>query len=367
MSCSEQCDCTHEETEPKSYKNVMAFEYKRYMSSLEEAGEAIVQASLLDDEEEDTGHVDHLDRTRSVHMITKVSTSMFWEDYLLTGLGEMITLHSVDADHNLVRKQPGKRSQFETYTSSLRSLFNKTTSSYLMKILLPSYALEDLQTSINIVVAHVNEILKYSEAAVATLEEYLTWIEHGAQQAADYVNYILAGQPREEGEEQEKVEAADLYNDIRVKAYALLKLSDYRPTKLSAFIENIDGTLCAFCSILDIGHRLYATTDPKTFENVFNAMVSKRNCSPKYDGTKFENVHELNEYIRQRLKESVEEPQGFMYNVNELLEEARSCYIDKLATEIIETLAFLPSKKAQKQFVRNFESGRLWLSDDPGV
>jgi hypothetical protein len=294
---------------------------------------------------------------------------MFWEDYLIRGLGEMLTLHSVDPHHNLVRKGPERRSQFETYTASLRSLFKGSAKSYVMKILFPSYALEDLQVRVDITIAHINEILKYAESTAAILEEYLTWVDHGSKLAAAYMNALLPDvYVDEDGNETEpeEVEPSDLYNDVRIKAYALLKLSDYDATRMAACIESVDNLICAFNCIIDIVHRLYSTMNPKAFENLFNAMVSKKQRAPNYEGTKFENIHELNEYIRQRMRESLEEPRGFMYNVNELLEESRSFYIDKLATEIIETLSFLPDKKTQKRFVSQFESGKIWLSANRG-
>jgi hypothetical protein len=348
----------------------MAFEYKRYLTAMEEASETIVQNTLgPDDEEDNTCHGDHIERTKAIHAVTRVMSSMFWEDYLIRGLGEMLTLHRVDSQHRLIRKGPERRSQFETYTASLRSLFQGSTKSYIMKILFPSYALEDLQVRIDIVIAHINEILKYAESTSAVLEEYLTWVDHGSKLAAAYMNALLPNSVTDEnGDEVEpdQIEPSDLYNDVRIKAYALLKLSDYSAPKMASYIQSVDGLMCAADCIVDIVHRLYATMDPKAFENIFNAMVSKKNRAPNYEGTKFENIHELNEYIRQRMKESVEEPHGFMYNVNELLEESRSFYIDKLATEIIEVLAFLPDKKEQKRFVSQFESGKIWLSASLG-
>ncbi len=368
MNCSEQC--TYKRSEPETYRTVMAFEYKRYMAGMEEASETIVQNSLTpDDEEEDTDHGAHIERTRAVHGVTRVLTSMFWEDYIVKGLGEMLTLHSVDSHHQLIRKGPGRRSQFETYTASLRSLFNSSTSSYIMKVLLPSFSLEDLQVRAEMVFAEIGEILKYAELTASLLEEYLTWVDHGSKLSAAYMNALLPNSYVDENGEDitpEETEPYELYNDVRVKAYALLKLSQFKPAKLADYIGCIDGLFCSLMCIVDIVHRLYSTLDPKAFENIFNAMVSKKNRAPNYEGTKFENIHELNEYVRQRMKESLEESEGFMYNVNELLEESRSSYIDKLATEVIEMLAFLPSEKEQKQFVNQFESGKIWLNANPG-
>lgn len=366
----ERTDNLMERLEPETYRTVIAFEYKRYLTAMEEASETIVQNSLNpDDEDEDTCHSNHIERTRAIHAVTRVVSSIFWEDYLIRGLGEMLTLHAVDSHHRLVRKGPERRSQFETYTASLRSLFKGSAKSYIMKILFPSYALEDLQVRLDMTIGHINEILKYAESTSAILEEYLTWVDHGSKLSAAYMNALLPEAViDEDGDEVEpdKVEPSDLYNDVRVKAYALLRLSDFKAPKLAAYIGSVSSLIFSLNNIVDIVHRLYATMDPKAFENIFNAMVSKKNRAPNYDGTKFENIHELNEYIRQRMKESVEETNGFMYNVSELLEESRSSYIDKLATEIIETLAFLPGKKEQERFVSQFESGKIWLNANLG-
>jgi hypothetical protein len=348
----------------------MAFEYKRYLTAMEEASESIAQNSLNpDDEDEDTCHGDHIERTRAVHAVARIMSSMFWEDYLIRGLGEMLTLHSIDSHHSLVRKGPGRRSQFETYTASLRTLARGSAKSYIMKILFPSYALEDLQGCIDVALSRLHEILKRAESATAMLEEYLTWIEHGAKLAAGYTNALLPDAfIDEDGNEEkpERTEPHELYNDVRVKAYALLKLSSCDAFRMADSIEKIDTLMFAFNHAVGIAHKLYITISPKAFERIFNAMVSKKNRAPNYEGTKFENIHELNEYIRQRVKESVEEPRGFIYNVSELLEESRVNYIDKLATEILEVLAFLPGKQEQKKFVSQFESGKIWLNASLG-
>jgi hypothetical protein len=348
----------------------MAFEHKRFLTAMEEASEVIIQGSLNPDtEEEDTFHGDHTDKSRSIHTITKIMSSMFWEDYLVGGLGEMLVLHKVNSHHDLIHREPKCRSQFETYTASLRVLLTNSNKSYIMKILFPSYALEELQLRINMVILRFNEVLKYSESTTSMLEEYLTWIEHGSDLAAAYMNALRPDIYIDEDgneEETEEVEPEELYNDIRVKAYALLKLSDCNPAKMAACLESIDNLMFSLNEMVDLAHQLYASLDPKAFENIFNAMVSKRNRAPNYKGTRFENVHELNEYVRQRIKESVEEPHGFMYNVSELLEESRVSYIDRLATEIIETLSFLPSKKEQKRYVGQFESGRIWQNVNLG-
>lgn len=358
-----------ERLEAESYCIVMANECKRWLTAMEEASETIVTNSLSpDDEEDDTCHQEHIDRTRMIHTVAKIMSGIWWEDYAIKGLGEMLTLYKVDSDNNLVHKDPERRSQFETYTASLRSLFKSTTNSYIMKVLFPNYSLEEIQTNVKIGILHLNDALKYAESTSAVLEQYITWIEHGSKLAASYINGSLPAEYDDDGDEVEveEIEPSDLYNDIKIKAYAFLKLSNYSATRMASCLENIDSLIFSFNNLVDLGHRLYTGTDPKTFENIFNALVSKKAKSPVYKGTKFENIHELNEYLRQRMKDSLEEPHGFMYNVNELLEETRTSYIDKLATEIIEVLSFMPNKKEQKKFVNQFESGRIWRNESPG-
>jgi hypothetical protein len=347
----------------------MVLECKRYLTAMEEASDNIVTNSLTPDEEEDdTCHQDHIDRTKAIHGVAKIMSAMWWEDYVIKGLGEMLTTYQVDSNHCMVDKGPGRRSQFETYTASLRSLFQSSSSSYLMKILFPSYSLEEIQTNIEVILLHISEVLKYAESTSTTIEKYSTWIEHGAELATEYLNASLPPEYDEDGDELEveEIEAPELYSDVRVKAYALLKLSDYSATRMASRLESIDSLIFALNCMVDLGHKLYANTDPKTFENIFNALVSKKIKSPSYKGTKFENIHELNEYLRQRVKDSVEEPHGFMYNISELLEETRTSYLDKLATEIIELLSFIPNKKEQKKFIEQFESGKIWQSENPG-
>jgi len=337
-----------------SYQYVMLSEYKRFMNALDEASANIIQNSLnLEVDEETTYHRDHIDRTKSIHDVATIMISLLWEDYIVRGVGDMLTGSEVDKDHKLVSKKPEERSQFETYTAALRGLLKNTKNSFLNTVLLPGYDLTSLGTKLSIVKNCVLDILKYTEVVSASTEEFLTWIEHGAELAASYTNASL-----DEGDEE--VEPEEFYSDVRIRTYAYLKLSDYSVVRLTTSIQNIDGLLTASNAIADIFHQLYVSISPDLFEKTFNAMVSESNKSPRYTGTKFENVHELNEYIRLRLRESIEEPHGFMYNVTELLEETRIFYIDRMATEIIDCMAFLPDKKTQKRFVAQFESGKLW-------
>jgi hypothetical protein len=352
MDCQKACT---DKTEPDSYYTIMALEHKRYQSAIEEASELIVQLSS-NGSNGDT-HRDHLDRTRTVHTITKMMSSILWEDYILGGLGEMLVLNDITREHTLSRKRPDRRSQFETYTASLRALLKQLPKSYIMKVLIPGYSLKEIQANIEIIVAYLNDAMKYAESVMAILEKYLAWIEHGAAIATAYVNTSRQ-------DDDDKVEVSDMYSDIKVRAYAMLKISDLDASKMASYLDDINHLIARLNSLVSLFHKLYTSTDPQTFENIFNAMIAKKVSSSTHGKTKFENIHELNEYIRQHTIESIEEPQGFMYNVNELLDEARGLYIDKLATEITEILSFLPNKTDHKRFINQFESGKIWQNTD---
>ena len=365
MSCPNQCqhETCKELVEPESYTTIMAYEHKRFMSALDEASESIVQASLDPDNPDcDTQHYDHIDRARTIHAITKSITSIFWDDYILTGFGEMLSLHSINQYNEIVPKKPDKRSQLETYTSSLRALLLKSQNSFIMNVLFPSLNLTGLSAAVAKLQVVIREFLKYLESTISALEVYMTWIEHGSKLAAAFVN---ANTPdtviyNDEEIETEPSEPYEFYNDIRVKAYAILKMTDFDSTKMVSCINSVSGLIDTLNEVITIIQKLYVGLDTQAFENIFNAAVVKKMKSPNYDGTKFANVHELNEYIRQRTRDSLEEPYGFMYNVNELLTETHSLYIDKLATEVIEALSFLPDEKSQRIFVKQFESGKIW-------
>jgi len=349
-------------SEPESYRSVMELESKRYSSAMEESSESIMHNSISPENEEDnTLHADHLDRTSPIHILVKIMSSIFWTDYLLNGLGEMLTLYDVDDyTHKLLAKPISNRSQLEKYSASLRSFLKNSAVSFLTKTLLSNYGLGEVQASINILVEQLNSVLKYSELTFSMLEKYLTYIEHGAKLAAAYIN-------ADSDENEQSASPSDLYDDIRVRAYAYLRVSDLDPSKMAKYIEDISNLVVNMNGMIDIVHHLYTNITPASFENIFNALTSKKTpAPPSYDGTKFENIHEINEYIRQHMEESLNEPQGFMYTVNELLEEARMSYIDKLATEITEILAFIPTKKDQERFIGQFESGKIWLSENHG-
>jgi len=362
---------------PESYSTVMYQEYKRYMGSLEEASDNICQRSLADEEEEDKSHLEHLDRTRTIHQVTKVLTAMMWEDYILGGLGEMVSTYRVNRHHELIPRQAKERSNLESYTASLRDLTYQMRKSNILQVILPTFGLESLHKRILVFADQLAQVLRYTDSVMGWLEKYMTWIEHGANMAAAYVNASKAEaedeyedddeaedeeaeEEEEDEEESDEVDPSDLYQDPRVKAYAILKATEFDPDRLVAFISNIDSLIYYSNAMVDLGHRLYASVKVEDFEKIFNALVTKKPRSPDYEGTKFENIHELNEYIRQRVNASLEESQGFMYNVNELLEEARYGFASKLASEVTEDLAFVPSLSMQKKFVAQFESGLLW-------
>lgn len=355
------CQSCHKEEknlnqEPDSYKAIMATEFKRYMTSLDEASELISLFSL--ETEEEGLHADHIDRTKAIHTVVKIFSSLFWEDYLINGFGEMLQGYHVNKHHELVNRSPQSRSQLETYTSSLRGLNKNITGAFFMKIFFPSMKLEVLQKRITAITEVIAELLKYTESISVTLEKFTTWIEHGSK-----IAYLINKQYLEEDEE---LEPESYYGDIRVRAYAILKTFDFDTSKTVAFIEDVDGLLMVVSLLSELFHKLYVSIPPNEFENIFNALVSKKMQGPKGEKTKFQNVHELNEYVRQRARESVEEPNGFIFNVSELLEEARSIFIDKLATDVTETMAFLSTKDIQKTFIKQFESGKIWQNANLG-
>lgn len=364
---------------PDSYGTVIYSEYKRYMGALEEASDNICQRSLSGEEEEDSSHIEHLDRTRTIHQVTKVLSAMMWEDYIIRGLGEMLSTYRVNRHHELVPRRAKERSNLETYTASLRDVSFQMRNSHLLKVIMPTFGLEAVRKRAIVVAEMLAQVLRYLESVMNWFERYMTWVEHGANMAAAYINAskLEAGEDEEEDEDEEEgeeeetedeeeeeedddVNPQDLYQDPRVKAYAVLKTTDFSPDRLVAFVSDIDSLIYYMGAMVDLGHRLYSSMKIGDFENIFNAIISKKARAPQYEGTEFENIHELNEYIRQRVNASLEEPQGFMYNVNELLEEARFGFASKLASEISEDLAFVPSTSLQRKFVAQFESGLLW-------
>jgi hypothetical protein len=368
---------------PDSYSTVIYSEYKRYMGALEEASDNICGRSLSGEEDEDSSHLEHLDRTRTIHQVTKVLSAMTWENYIMNDIGEMLTLYEVDTHggrHKLVPRKAKERSNLETYTASLRDITHGLRNSYLLQVIMPTFGLEAVRKRAIIVADMLAQVLRYLESVASWLERYMTWIEHGSQLAAAYVNaakmeaeedYDDDDDDEEEEEEEDEedeededsdddVEPSDFYQDPRIRAYAMLKTTDFNPDRLVSFISDIDSLIYYLGAMVDLLHKLYASMKIKDFEAIFNALVNEKGKAPRYEETEFENIHELNEYLRQRVNASLEEPQGFMYNVNELLEEARYGFASKLASEISEDLAFIPSTPLQKRFVAQFESGLLW-------
>jgi hypothetical protein len=191
----------------------------------------------------------------------------------------------------------------------------------------------------------------------------MTWLAHGATLAYKYRNAELVDEDDCQDEETEEVlvDAPETYlEDERVKAYALLKTTGCEARRISEFMSNMDELLTISNEFTSLVHKLYLSLEPSQMESVFNAIVNKEGKAPNYEGTKHANVHELNEYVRQQVGESVDSSDGFMYNISEVLDHTRENYISELATYISDLLIFFPDKAAQKRFITQFESGLIW-------
>lgn len=329
---------------PDCYPYVMGMEYKRFLESLEEVSDA-----LINNDKEQTAP----GRLAAIHRLAKTKLRLLCDDYLMDGFGEMLTTYKVSSKHKLIPKTPGERSQAVAYSSSLRAVLNSFGQSFFVRQLMSSFKLDEVRKRLEASVSLLLEFLKNFENVANWTEQYMTWIDHGAKLAHGYYNTNM-----EENEMSAGIDA--FYMDSRVRAYALFKTVDYMPEKVAEFLNSLNNLISNAIEITILKHRIYASLNPEDFEYIFNLLVSKKSTALVKEKTEFENVHELNEYIRQRMKNSLEEPDGIIYNMIEMLDAARDTYIDKLASAVIDSTSFLPDEPTQRAFTRRFEDGRIW-------
>jgi hypothetical protein len=346
MACSAQ--------QPKCYPYVIYMEHKRFIEAIEEGSGLICSES----DEEENQHSPHMDRTKTVHQLAKAVADMMWSSYLENNFDEMLTLYRIDCKHKLYEKTPEERSQLDTYIASLRAFLNTFDKNYIMKIVFSMFGLNQSRDNILVIREAVRMVLKYVESVVSWLERYMSWVQHGADIASAYYNTYNTD------EDEEATTAEEFYLDNKVRAYAILKTSDLDSEKLVANIENVDALMYHINILIELGYKLYVDTPVDEFEKVFNALSNTKPKSPNYKGTKFANVHEINEYVREHMRNSIENADGLVFIVTELLDVAKDFYIEKLAIEISDLLTFIPTKKEQEKFIARFESGQLWRHND---
>jgi hypothetical protein len=339
--------------EPVSYRAVIAMEYKKFQESLEEAS-----ATLLAKAHEEHLAIPELYRCEKAHDVIQGNIYFFYEDYILNGLGELLNLFPINEYHQMRSKGPHSRSPLDTYVASLRSMLSLIDSSYILKTVFSAFELDKVKARVIVAIHTALETLKNLEAVGQWVEKYLSWLEHGAGLQMAYSN-------ANKGADEENVTLEDLFFESKTRAYAVLKTTDFSPQAFVAFIQDLDELLQNISTLVELPHRLYTSMDPDDFDNPFNAMVNKKAITgqkPKKFG--LDNIKELNEFIRQRVKNSVERVDGFMQNAVELLDLARPMYIGKFVAEVLELLAFLPTEEEQRLFVKRYESGRLWRIDE---
>jgi len=139
--------------EPKSYRPIMSRESKRFLESLDEASTTIINNSVNPEEDEDTQHLDHMDRAKNIHDMVKTLSGIIWEDYIIGGIGEMLSTHLVtNSPHEArITGELCHRSQLRRYTSSLRAFFTQSRESYASKFILSTFGLDEIRTSIETV------------------------------------------------------------------------------------------------------------------------------------------------------------------------------------------------------------------------
>jgi hypothetical protein len=331
------------------YLSIAVSELERYMSALE------IACEILRHKPE---HAEHYERTKTIHDLVQTTIQLYATDYLLSHEKNIFTSHRITPDHKL--NKHSERSEWERYLAGARSLVGRVSNSYLFKSVFTSYGLEWLSGNVlKTLVVNVLAFLKYLETTGNLLETYMTWIEYGASLAVQYIN-ANALAVAEENEEVELVEASDLYTNIYVRAYAMLKTFNGDSQKAATALDAINNTLASFNHLIGLTQKLYIKIEPDVVENTLHSLTSNRQSKPTYLGTKFAGLQELNTKLQSLCKTSLEEPHGLLYNVREVLDAARQVYVSKLTDHIIETLAFLPTEQKQENFTRDFELGNLW-------
>lgn len=334
--------------EPDSFKPAMQLEFKRFFEALKETGNYIL---------ENSGNTQNC---TSMHQIVENMISLFYMDYIYSGLGEMLVLYPVSNDHQLKSRDPQIRSPLEMYISSLRSMLISMKKSYFLTGLASAFGLEKFKQSAFFVIQTLLELLKNLETTANWTEKYLSYLEHGAQLQTVFINANKAD------EEDDDITPAACYSDAKTRVYAILKTTELSPTKFASFIGSLNALLENISVLLELGHQIYTSLAPDEFDNLFKAFASRKLKLKEEDPKNFslENVKELNEFFRQKMKDSLEEEDGFMYNVTMLFDGAREMYIAKLATEALDLLAFLPGDDEEELFIKRYENGWFWRQDN---
>ena len=332
---------------PDSYQAVIQLEFRRFFEGLKEAENYILEETK------------DVQGCTSIHQIVENIISLFFTDYINSGLGEMLLLYPVDKEHCLKARNPQIRSPLEMYTSSLRSMLLSVKDSYLLTGLTAAFGLEKFKQSALFAVQAILELLKNLEATVSWTEKYLSYLEHGAELQAVFTNASKSD------EEDEDITPAACYSDAKTRVYAILKTTEFMPMKFASFIGSLNGLLENVSALIELGHKIYTSLAPDEFDNLFKTFASKKLSLKEEEPKNFslENVKELNEFFRQKMKDSLDEETGFMYNVTMLFDGARAVYISRLVTEALDLLAFLPGDKEEKLFIKRYENGWFWRQD----
>jgi len=344
---------------PDSYDTVVNIEIKKFLIALAESYEKDVsdrlEAGLTSQEE--------LQRLDKVYTVLFNMVDMFLEDYIHQAPEDALRLYNVNtskATHELGRRDSDHRPKLESYTASLRTLIRSMDSSYFVKSGFAAFGLEEFRIRLLAGMYEVAELLKYLESMATWVEKYLTWTEHGANIVAKYENALR-------DEDEDRIEVSEYYQDSRVVFYAILKTTEHDPKLVGNYVSDLSGVVMQASKLLGITHKLYSSLESKDFNNFFNMLSSPKantTVTNEKQEKKFENIRELNDFIRSKIEKSIDDPVGFVKVAQLLLDNTCAHYISDFITSLSNMLAFFPGTAEQKQYIERFEQGRLWQKEN---
>lgn len=349
---------TYELDELSAVQTVAYLEQKRFLEALDEAGETLTEIQAAEDGADTT----FLAQLATMIYTTKLNVSSFWTRYISDMADGLLVPYEVNDQHQIADHQQNQ-SPISKYLYSMRRLLNKSQKSYIGQTLMTLFGLDkprEIGAEFSYATMH---ILTQSEAVIDWYMHYLAYLEHGAQLALDYIhvaNEEFADLFEDEDDDSLDPDLSELYDDNRVKAYALLKTTDIKPERTLLFLEKLNELIDAIMELTDYRKAAYSVLEDRDLQKLLNFLTNKKAISKENE--EYQNVLELMQFVQSIFEEDLEAPFGISYNKEVLLRSAGEMYISKLTDSYMNSLAFLPTRESQKKFIRQFEQGSLWQS-----
>ncbi|MHB1134570.1 MAG: hypothetical protein ACYC4L_19540 [Chloroflexota bacterium] len=233
-------------------------------------------------------------------------------------------------------ERDGERTNWEVYLSGLRQLCRDLPRSYLYRIVLPMFGLEDLQAKLSSYTGRALEALHGGQTAFASVERYLLNLERADALTAEY-------------------QAEGAANEDLPRLYASLKTWETAAEQQN-YYRSLEDFIAGTLEVLVLGPiQMYLLLGRETFTLIFKSLSVGRLADIKSGDGDYVEMQALHDFVHSGVENS-----AILTVLRAVVRDAGRNYVALLRDEEERLRAQLPNQDLQRNFVRRFEAGSLF-------